>query len=372
MQGKRIILMYISEVSGHHSATLAIEKAIKILQPEAEVLNINAFNYTNPVSERIVNRIYLGIIKRTPKVWDYLYDNPSVVKNITTIKNTINRFNSQKLKKLFDKFRPEVIACSQAFPCGMVASYKRAYNSNIPLVAVLTDYVPHSYWIYDSINYYVVPSHEVASRLSKKGVSADRIKIFGIPFDVEFNEKISREDAARVFKINPGTPNILLMGGGQGLGPIKTIVRSIDKIPLEFQEIIVTGTNKRLYNALRRKIKRYDKKILLLGYTDKINELMSIADMIVTKPGGITTAEAMAKKLPMIIVKPIPGQEVNNTVYLTKQQAAIKVDRPHDTRPVIEDLLRNPAKLNRMREAAARISKPHASIDIARLLLALH
>src|SRR4030042_5622343 len=161
---KRIILMYISETSGHHSATLAIEKAIKALAPNTEIMNINAFNYTNPISEKIVNRLYMGVIKRTPKLWDYLYDNPRVVKKIENIKETIHKFNSPKLKKLFDKFNPDVVLSTQAFPCGMVADFKKTYGSDIPLIAVLTDYIPHSYWIYDMVNYYVTPSQEVTLR----------------------------------------------------------------------------------------------------------------------------------------------------------------------------------------------------------------
>lgn len=371
MSGKRIILMYISEVSGHHSATLAIEKAIKILEPNAEVLNINAFNYTNPISEKIVNRIYMGIIKRTPKLWDYLYDNPSVVKKIDKIKASIHRFNSPKFKRLFDKFQPDAVGCTQAFPCGMVADYKKTYNSDIPLAAVLTDYVPHAYWVYDNIDYYIVPSEDVGARLAKKGVPQTKIRPFGIPFDPKFNEGISKDEAMKKLGLKPEIPTILIMGGGQGLGPIKTVVRSLDKLHFEFQEIIVTGTNKKLYKSLKRKIKKYRKKILFFEYANNINELMTVSDIIITKPGGITTAEALSKQLPMIIVKPIPGQEANNTEYLASYLAAIKIDKPKDVDTVVEDLLLNPAKLNRMRDAVARISKPYASLDIARLLLDL-
>jgi processive 1,2-diacylglycerol beta-glucosyltransferase len=122
---------------------------------------------------------------------------------------------------------------------------------------------------------------------------------------------------------------------------------------------------------LRRQVKKYRKRILVFGYIDNINELMSISDIIITKPGGITTAEALARQIPMIIVKPIPGQEASNTAYLTKEGAAIKIDEPENIHFVIEDLLNNPGKLIHLRDAAGRISKPNASLDIARLLLEL-
>lgn len=371
MPSKRIILMYISEVSGHHSATLAIEKAIKVISNHTEVLNINAFNYTNPISEKIVNRIYIGVIKRTPQVWDYLYDNPTIVKKIEKVKETIHRFNSPKLKTLFDEFMPDAVVCTQAFPCGMVADFKKTYNSNLPLVAVLTDYIPHSYWIYDTINYYITPSDEVTQRLITKGVPNEKIRALGIPIDPVFCQKVLKNKIIKNLGLKLNIPTVLIMGGGQGLGPIKTIVESLEQVNLEFQEIIVTGINRRLYKSLKRRVKKYKKNILLFGYVDNIHELMSICDIIITKPGGITTAEALAKRLPMVIINPIPGQEASNTEYLTEKQAAIKLDEAQDLSVVIEDLLRNPNKLKLFSEAAERISKPSASLDIAKLLLDL-
>ncbi len=363
--------MYISEVSGHHSATIAIEKAIKVLSPHTEVLNLNVFNYTNPISEKFVNQFYLSVIKTTPKIWDFLYDNPKVEKKIRKIKDAIHKMNSPKLWNLFQKFKPDVVACTQAFPCGMVADFKKEYNFNLPLVAVLTDYIPHSYWVYDNVDNYIVPSEEVAARLVKKGVNPSKIKPLGIPFDHKFNAHVSKEEVFKHFKLNPDAVTILIMGGGQGLGPIKKIVKSLEKIKDEIQEIIVTGINKKLGHSLKRIIKRYKKKIIVLGYTDKINELMSIADVIITKPGGITTAEALAKKLPMIIIKPIPGQETSNTAYLIEKKAAIKLDKPKKIHLLLEDLLRNRPKLKHLSDSAGRISKPNASLDIARMLLEL-
>lgn len=365
---KRVLLMYITEVSGHHRATLAIEKAIKVLSPETEVLNINAFHYTNPISEKVINKLYMGVIKRTPKIWDFLYDNQRIIKSVARLKNTINKFNSSKLKNIFDRFRPEVVACSQAFPCGMVAAYKSHYHANLPLVAVLTDYVPHSFWIYDNVDYYIAPSDEITLRLMAKGVALHKIKAFGIPFDFQFNDTIDK-DTVRASLGFENLPTLLIMGGGHGLGPIKGIMESLEKIPLDLQEIVVTGANKELYSALSKNLNKFKKRIRVFSYVNNVNELMGVSDIIITKPGGITTAEALAKKLPMIIVSPLPGQEINNTIYLTEKGAAIKIENTKDIYFVIEDLLTNPDKLKIMRESAARINKPNSSIDIAKLIL---
>ena len=371
MQPKRIILMYISEVSGHRSATMAIEKALKEISPDCEILNINAFNYTNPISEKVINRIYMEVIKHTPKVWDYLYDNPSVVKGLEKIKKSVHKSNSPKLKKLFDKFNPDLVVCTQAFPCGMVADYKKAYSSNLPLVAVLTDYIPHSYWVYDTVDYYITPSEDVSERLAKKGVASSKIKSLGIPFDHKFNQRLNSAEIFHKLKLDANKPVVLIMGGGQGLGPIKTIVKSLEKVKPDIQELIITGTNKRLYRSLRRKIRHYNKDIHLFGFVQNIHELMFISRVIISKPGGVTTAEVLSARLPMVIVKHIPGQEVNNTNFLVHKGAAIKVDEPKDVYRVIEELLEDKTKSENLKLAAAQIAKPNASMDLARLLLSI-
>lgn len=369
MNKKRVMLMYISEVSGHRSAAMAIEKALKSLSGEVEIMSINAFGYTNPIAERIINRIYMGVIQRMPKIWDFLYDNQAIIKRVEKIKHAVNKANSVKLKKLFDQFNPDVIVCTQAFPCGMAADFKKTYNSNINLVAVLTDYIPHSYWIYDQIDHYISPSDEVTLRLVEKGVSQEKIKTLGIPFDHKFIKEVNKKVVREKLNLEPDLPAILIMGGGHGLGPMESVIDSLNKSKNKFQEIIVTGINKKLYASLQRKINNSAKKIALLGFVDNINELMSVSELIITKPGGITTAEALVKKLPMIIIKPIPGQEANNTAYLTQKGAAVKVDDPRDINLAVEDLLNNPEKLEKMRQAAHCISKPNSSLDIARLIL---
>lgn len=369
MPKKRILLMYISEISGHREAASAIEKALKTLSPGTEVLSINAFHYTNPISEKIVNRLYMTVIKKTPAIWDYLYDNQKIAKKLERIKKGIHKFNSVKLKKLFADFAPQIVVCTQAFPCGMVADYKKRYNSDLTLVGVLTDYVPHLYWIYETVDYYIVPSEEVAVSLIKRGVGADKIKQLGIPFDQKFNEHQDVDKIREKLKLKADLTTLLIMGGSHGLGPIKTIIKSLEKIKRPLQEIIVTGSNLKLYRALKKRLKKYKKNILLFGYVHNIHELMSVSDMLITKPGGITISEALAKKLPLLIIRPIPGQEASNTVYLTAKGAAIKIDKLQKINYVVEDLLENPQKIKNLSEAAERIARPQASLNIAKFLL---
>ncbi len=369
MSAKRILLMYISEVSGHRQAICAIEKSLKAVDPSVEMMSINGFGYTYPKMEKIINTAYMGIIKKTPKIWGYLYDNPKVAKRIQSLRKAIYKANHGKFDKLFAQFRPDVVVCSQAFPCGMVADYKQSCKLPVKVVGVLTDYAPHSYWIHEGVDDYVVPSKETGDALVKKGVLQERVKVLGIPVDAKFSIPLDKARIAQELGLHLDTPVIFMMGGGQGLGPIKDVAQSLVDMAVDLQIIVVTGTNKKLNTWLKKIQQKSAKKILVFEYVQNIEELMEIATLIVTKPGGMTTTEALTKGLPMVIVNPIPGQEAYNAEFLLSQGVAIRVDDVKCIGEDIERLLKDSARLERMRSAALANSKPNSSLDIARLIL---
>ncbi|NQU73387.1 MAG: glycosyltransferase [Candidatus Omnitrophica bacterium] len=366
---KKIILMYISDISGHHSASRAMEQAIKAVDTDAEVLNINAFSYTNPIWERVVNRAYMSVVKSTPEIWDYLYDNPKVLRRTQGIRERIHRAQTEKLKKLFHHFKPDVVACTQAYPCGMVADYKKTFNLNLPLVGILTDYAPHSYWIYDNIEAYIVPSHKVGQKLIKDGVRESRVKPLGIPIDPRFSVVLDSKSINEELNLEHNLPKILIMGGGQGLGAITKFLLALDKIKQDFQILVVAGANKKLYNWIKKR--KFKRKVVPFGYIDFVEKLMEVATLIVTKPGGVTTAEALSKKLPMIIVDPLPGQEMMNAKFLLEEGIALKADSEKELARLVKELLDNPDKLEQMSRRIQAHAKPDSAIKIAELILGL-
>jgi len=369
MKRNRVLLLYISEHSGHHCASNAIEKALRSLDPTVEVKNINSFNYTNPILEKIINRAYMGVVKRTPELWDYLYDNPKVVRSTQKLRDMIHRFNKGKLKTLLDDFAPDAIACTQAFPCGLIADYKKSFGLDIPLVGVLTDYAPHSYWVYNNVDRYVVPSEATGGRLVANGVEPSKIAAFGIPIDPKFKRELSRDDAAGRLGIDSKIPTILVMGGTQGLGPIVDIIRSVDRSGLKVQILVAAGTNRKLCRWLDNERSR--NKVLVFPQASNVDELMAASDLIITKPGGITTAEALAKGLPMLIVHPLPGQEAMNTTYLLNEGVAVKAESPEDAAILLAELLYNEKKLEMMAQKALSLAKAESAVHTAELLLEL-
>ncbi|MFC1621218.1 glycosyltransferase [Candidatus Omnitrophota bacterium] len=366
---KKILLMYITESSGHHSASLAIESALKEVLPSVQTLNINAFGYTNPILEKVISRTYAEVIKKKPEVWEYLYDNPKILKNAQGIRDAIHRFNSKKLKTLLKDFKPDAVVCTQAFPCGMVADCKRNLNLRLPLIGVLTDHAPHSYWIFNDVDWYITPSEICKERFVKNGVSESRIKVFGIPIDPRFGVTHDKNRVHSEIGLDPKIPVVLIMGGSQGLGPVEDIVNMLEGIDIPFQLVVICGTNKKLEKTLKKKITNPKKKILILGHVKNIDELMEVSSMVITKPGGLTTSEALSKDLPMIIVRPIPGQEAKNTEFLLQQGVAVKAEDSDDIVVLAKELLLNNTKLDQMSKKASELKRPNAARDIAKLVL---
>jgi processive 1,2-diacylglycerol beta-glucosyltransferase len=369
MGAKRVLLMHISNISGHRCASLAIEKALRELDQHIQTYAIDAFHYISPFWEKFINTLYIFVVKFYPRFWDYLYDNENVLKKIKKIRSLVHRANEQKMQRLFAEIMPDIVVCTQAFPCGIVADYKRRYNLKIPLVGVLTDFAPHLYWVNKQIDSYVVPAPKIKQIMVRRGIPEERLNTLGIPIDNKFTKPVSREQTCQKLGLDKHLPTILIMGGGQGLGPIKQISLTLDKLSKPIQLIVVCGTNRRLYQWLNINKSKFNHPISVIGYTEQINELMSISSFAVGKPGGLSSAEALSKSLPMIIMNPLPGQENKNTQFLLETGAAMKVDNFASLLALAEELLANPERLNCLRQRAKAMAYTDSALGIARLIL---
>ena len=218
MDSHRILILYITEKSGHHHAAMALEKTLHLIDKTLEVYTIDAFDYTNPILNKIVHNTYMHVIKRRPEVWEYLYDNPDVVKRSQNLKKIIHKYNSRKLINLLSELNPDIIVSTQAFPCGMVADLKKHGKINIPIVGVTTDYTAHSFWYYDNVDLYVVPDESTKSKMVQNGIRDERVKVYGIPIAPEFAYPVDRDGVFRRLLLDQDIPVVLVMGGGKGLG----------------------------------------------------------------------------------------------------------------------------------------------------------
>ncbi|MCD5397646.1 hypothetical protein LR003_01765 [candidate division NPL-UPA2 bacterium] len=357
------------ERSGHHLAALALERAMRELGGSGEILAVNSLDYTNPHLSRVIQKSYLSLLHKTPEIWDYLYDNSQVARGTAGVRELINKLNSSKLEELLDSFFPDVVICTQAFPLGVVAAYKKRKRKNLPLIGVVTDYIAHCYWLCDQADFYAVPHETTKQDLTRKGIAGEKIRITGIPIDPKFGRKEHGNRIAEGVNLSPNLPTVLIMGGGQGLGPVEEIVCRLDALTLPFQMIIVTGLNEDLKRKLEKRESKMTESIHILGYVDNVERLMEMSDIIVTKPGGLTSAEALAKGLAMVIADCLPGQEEYNSRFLVEQGVAIKVDEGKGVAVIVEELLRNPQRLSFLRTKARELSRPDASLEITKIAL---
>jgi len=364
----RILSLYVSASSGHQRAADAIGEALSIVAPKWETIGVDSFTYVYPNVGRLVSRTYLEILHRTPALWDFIYDNPDVEMATREARALLNLVSARKLKKLVSKYNPSAIVCTQAAPCSVFAAEKRRGRLSVPLIAVITDFAVHSYWVYNEVDLYCVPSEEVRRTLVKQGISSSRIAVTGIPISPVFLQHVPKERVRASLKLDPHRSTVLVMGGSQGMGPLQELIS--DLVPLEAQILVLTGLNRDLFRSLSKRYAR-EKRVRILGYTKTVHRLMDAADVLITKPGGLTSSEALAKGLPMVISNPIPGQEERNAAYLIRQGVAERADDPAEAAEVTSTLLRGSNKWKRMAERTTAIAMPYAAIEVARHIFRL-
>lgn len=369
MTGRRFLLIHITTNSGHHRASSAIEQQIRRLDPQAHVVMVDAFQYVTQVVRWAIQRSYLSLIRHQPDIWEYLYDNPTVHRRIQNFRALLHRYHAGKLQHLLETTRPDAIVCTQAYPCGMVADFKKHHGLTLPLVGVLTDYAPHLYWFHETVDCYVVPSDQVKQRFLTRGIDPARVKVLGIPIDPAFLTPTDREATARQFGLDLAKPILLIMGGGGGFGRFREMLLSLDILPYPCQLVVIAGTNRALLTWLTRQ--RFRHRVIPVGYTTDIPKLMGVATLLVSKPGGLTTSEALAKHVPLVMVNPIPGQEAYNARFLLSQGAAVQAGSAETVRQTVRDLLDNPERLEALRRRNAELAHPRAAMDTAKLLLEL-
>ena len=366
---KRILLLYSPNNSGHQKAAWAIQEAIKELDGDTQTLAVDFFGYNNPLSEKVMINIYLALLKTVPQIWGYLYDNSKLINKTRWLRDFIYRISTTRLKVLLENFQPDAVVCTQAFPCGVMADYKEASGDNTFLVGVLTDYLAHSYWVGSTVDRYVVPSLQAKNYLSRFGIAEKKIFDYGIPIHPKFKIKFERKKILKKLNLRTDLPVILVMGGWHGTGPIERVIQELVKVKPHFQIIVVTGCNDSLKNKLEKEKSYFKKPVRIIGYTDAINEIMEISSLIITKPGGLSAAEALAKNLPIIILRPIPGQEINNTQFLLDEGVALKANNEKEAANLASRLLMTPSKLKSMRRKCQDNSNPQAAFKIAKLIL---
>lgn len=364
----RVLFLYATNNSGHQKSAEAIKKSLQQLEPSVKTYETDFFTSRYPTIGPFIFRMYVELMRSIPHTWDYLYDNPGLASLTKELRQFFHFLNIPKLHEVLDEYRPHAVVCTQAVPAGFIANEKVKGRLKVPLFVTITDFVANPYWPDSQVDRYFVPDERIRGALMERGIPAERVEVTGIPIDNSFAQSMPKALARKKLDLRPNIPTILIMGGSQGLGQIPEAVEDILRVNRSIQAIVVTGSNRDLCRYLRRR-HFADRNVLILNYVRNVSRLMDASDLIVSKPGGLTSAEAMAKGLPIVILSPLPGQEERNAVYLTREGIAERCNEVTDLHRIVESFLSHPQKTKKFQMQSLQRGRPHASRDIAIHLL---
>ena len=361
----RVLILYIVENSGHHVAARYLAAAFGRQGLNVETRCVDLLKHTHPKWERIIQRMYMSTIRRTPELWEALYDNFWVEYLTRRLRQMTPQGRSDSLRQLMAEFQPDAAVCTQAYPLAVMSSFAARENPDLPLVAVTTDFVPHRFWITNNGSHarYVVPTESAAARLMWLGIDQARIRVLGIPVSVDHPAAPCHPPGSN------GERHVLVMGGGRGMGVRYQTVRRLDACPEPFTIDVVCGTNRRLRKHLMRSHRKFKHCVRVRGYVRNAVALMSRAELMISKAGGMTLAEATCVGVPLLLVRSLPGQERGNTEVLVHHGAALHVRNEYDLARSVTALLNNRELLQMMRRNALAMGRPDAADQIARHVL---
>ena len=363
---KRPLVMFLSADAGtgHTMAARALETSLLKIDPAVSCEIVNSYKFLNLILEKVIKDGYLHLIRILPKLYGYLYERKNKKHAIRGMKDWLNQVGAKRLKEMIDDKKPDLIVCTHAFPCGVLSVVKQKYGLSQKIMGVITDFVVSPFWIYPETDMYMIAAEDLRESFIKRGVDESRVMATGIPIDPVFRQESNKKELRKKLQLNQDLPMLLIMGGGLGLSPVPGILRTLKKISVPFQAVIILGTNEKLKKKIDEALNRFHHKfgtVKTVGFIDNIHEYMKAADLLVTKPGGMTVAEAVAVGLPMVITSPIPGQETRNTRYLLKKGVGVRAKTENELPEIIERLLTDNDARARMSEVSLKLAAPDAA-----------
>lgn len=368
----KLLILSASTGNGHLSAAKAVRLYAEKHYPEITVKEVDYLKYVNFTLDKIVSGGYANLVKILPMLYGKLYDGAKN-KNGEKVVELLNKIGLSKMEELIYDFKPDVVLCTHPFPLETLSIFKKKESLDLPIMAIITDYTIHPTWIYHNVDAYIIPNEDFISDLVEMGIAKEKIHPFGIPISESFSN-VSESDINSFmaeFYLDKDIPIILIMNGGFGLTNITETFKEVMSIDENFQVIVCAGKDEEMVSSLNDiYIDMYtDKKAVIIGYTDKVNVLMSISDVLVSKPGGLTVTEAMHMSLPIVIKLPIPGQEKENAEYLLNCGIALNSDYISIKR-VLERFLFNTTskRIEYIKQMESEKSKADSSKNICRVL----
>ena len=385
----RILIATVTAGAGHIAAAAALEEAWRALRPDDTVERLDLIKFFSPLHKTIHADGYVKLVEHAPEIWGLLFgktDNPKIARRLNKLRQVFPSNSRKKFARHLKQFKPDVVLCTHFLPFETLGLLKTSAGG-VPrrpnliekmgargtrpsenwkhsfVVSIVTDFEAHALWMDACVDLYCVAAEETKARLVARGATAKNVVATGIPIAAKFLSKPDARAVRKNYGLRDDQPVLLVLGGGFGMGPVAEILTELDKVPGQFQTLVVTGRNEELRRKLATQTRRHPTHVL--GYSTNMHELMAVADLIITKPGGLTTSEALALGKPLFILNPIPGQEAANSDFLLERGAAVKVNRVEDLPFRIEKLLGS-KKLSEMAKAAKSLGRPQAATAVCK------
>ena len=350
-------------------AALALERAMRARTDVEEVLCDDSLDHTNLLHRQFYSTLYSKLSTIMPEFLGWWYERSDDPWVADKSRLAIDLPQALPLINLVKDFRPDIILCTHFMPAGVISWLIGNGKLDAQLGVVVTDFHFHAFWITRAFNWYFVAQEEDKIHMEALGLPSDRIEITGIPVDPEFAMPVDASAVLLRHGLKPGRPTLLIAGGALGMSPASAVVRQILQLDRDFQAIIVCGRNEEMLAEISALVKDRPDDFRVFGYTTEISDFMAVASILLSKPGGMTTAEALARGLPMVILDPIGGQEERNSDVLLECGAALKCTELTLITHKLRLLLDDPEKLQRMSNNARKLGRPNAAADIARIVM---
>jgi processive 1,2-diacylglycerol beta-glucosyltransferase len=366
---KRVLIFSASAGTGHVKAAEALAKTFA-RDPRVETVeHKDALIYTNKLFRDFYSKLYLQLIRSAPQVLGWVYKQSDEPWKTDQLRLRLDRLSSAPLVRFIRRFRPDITVCTHFMPVGIISHLISRGLLDAHLSIVVTDLDMHAMWLSRVFHRYFVAIEETKAHLEVLGLPPERITVSGIPVDPSFSEPVDREEIRYQNHLDPHKTTLLISAGALGVTPAEFLVARLLQMRHDVQGVVICGRNDELRHKLKDLLAPHAARFKVVGYTDRMNEYMKISDLFIGKPGGMTTAEALACSLPMIIVDPIPGQEERNSDHLLEKGCALKSNELTTLAWKIDQLLDEPQRLETMRRNAGELGRPNAARTIVDTLI---
>ncbi|HEX8147341.1 MAG TPA: glycosyltransferase [Pyrinomonadaceae bacterium] len=371
----KVLILSASAGAGHMRAADAVERAFKLTNAASEVRHVDTLQYTNKLFRHLYSKAYIDLVNKSPELLGWFYDHLDRPWKNERRRLALDKLNTRPFVKMLQEYQPDITVCTHFLPAEIISWLKAKGRVAFRQAVVVTDFDVHAMWLCHHYEQYFVAMDETREHLVRLGIPGAKVTTSGIPIDPVFAEPKGKPEMRAKHGLKPDVTTVLVSAGGFGVGPVEHMLESLAGMRHPAQVVALCGRNaelkSRLESAAARLPPGHHVTVKPVGFTTEMDEYMSAADILLGKPGGLTTSEALAKGLVFVIVNPIPGQEERNSDHLLENGVALRCNNLPVLAYKLDRLLDDPARFASMQAGARRMARPDAARDVVRKLLEL-